>query len=125
MKKELAAVALLLLLIAATIWNVHDLGKRCEALDSNVAHAQEQYREGAAAGAMQTLADARAVWDSMDRYAHAMLPHDAVESVTETFDAAASALSVGDIAAETQLQLLRTRILNLSEGEHATLGNVF
>lgn len=125
MKKELAAAALLLLLVAAAIWNVHYLGARCEALDSAVARAQEQYLAGAADGAMQTLEDARADWDSMDRYAHIMLPHNAVESVTETFDAAKSALSAGDIAAETQLCLLRARIANLGESEHAALGNVF
>lgn len=125
MKKELAAAALLLLLVAAATWNVHYLGARCEALDSAVAQAQEQYLAGATTDAMQTLASARADWDTMDRYAHTMLPHDAVESVTETFDAATSALSAGDITAETQLHLLRTRIANLGESEHAALGNVF
>lgn len=125
MKKELAAAALLLLLVATAIWNVHYLGARCTALDSAVARAQEQYHTGSMGEAMQALKDARADWDSMDLYAHAMLPHDAVEAVTETFDAATSALSAGDIAAETQLCLLRTRIANLGESEHAALGNVF
>lgn len=125
MKKELTAAALLLLLVAAAIWNVHYLGARCEALDSTVARAQEQYHAGATGNAIQALEDARADWDRMDRYAHVMLPHDVVESVTETFDAVKSALSAGDIAAETQLCLLRTRIANLGESEHAALGNVF
>lgn len=125
MKKELAAAALLLLLVAAAIWNVHYLATRCEALDSAVAYAQEQHRTGADSDALQALADARADWDSMDRYAHTMLPHSAVESVTETFDAVQSALISGDIAAEMQFHLLRTRIANLGESEHASLGNVF
>lgn len=125
MKKELAAIALLLILAATAIWNVHYLGARCEALDSAVARAQEQYLAGTADDAMQALEDARKEWDSMDCYAHIMLPHDAVESVTETFDAAKSTISAGDIAAETQLHLLRTRIANLGESEHAALGNVF
>lgn len=125
MKKELAAAALLVLLAVCAIWNVHYLDARCDALDSAVADAQEQYLAGSPDAAVQALMAARESWDSMDRYAHIMLPHDAVESVTETFDAANAALSAGDIAAEMQLRLLRTRIANLGESEHAALGNVF
>ncbi len=125
MKKELAAAALLLLLAAAAIWNVHYLAARCDSIDSAVAHAQSQYLSGDGSAAAQALTDARSDWDSMDRYAHIMLPHSAVESVTETFDAAKAALSAGDPAAEAQLLLLRTRIANLGESERAALGNVF
>lgn len=124
MKKELAAGALLLLLAAAAIWNVRYLDRACGALTQRVAEAQAQYAAGAPGQAAEALRGAMDDWDAMDRYAHVLLQHDAVQSVTETFYAALDALNAGDPAAAAQMDLLRLRIENISESEHAALGNV-
>lgn len=125
MKKELAAGALLLLLIAAAIWNVHALDARCAALDALVTRAETCWDAGDDAGAAAALQQAGAGWQRMRAYARAVLPHDATDALTEAFDEAQSAVHAADDAAAQQLHLLHVRIAALTEGEHVSPQSIF
>ncbi len=85
MKKELVALALLLLILAGNVWNQNRLETLASGLDALVAEAYDSARSGRWQRAAEAAQEAEKRWTDADPYTHIFIRHTDIDALTAAF----------------------------------------
>ena len=125
MKRELAALSLLLLLILAAIGNLH----RADALVDRVEHsldlAEQAAQEGDFGAALSHLEAGKRCWNSRESYTQVFFRHPDLDALQDAFSQLEQALRQQDESWPAMLTLLRYHLRMLDQMEHLSWGTVF
>lgn len=126
MKRELAAAAVLILLLAGSWWNLKYLrdftGGFSEALDLSRAYCEAGQFELAE----QELEKAAQDWLGADGYTHIFIRHSEIDSTTDAFFELMSDVRSGDAqSASGAYEKLAAHLNSLYTMERVTLGSIF
>lgn len=126
MKRELAAAAVLILLLAGSWWNLKYLrdftGGLCETLDLSRAYCEAGQFELAE----QELEKAAQDWLGADGYTHIFIRHSEIDSTTDAFFELMSDVRSGDAqSASGAYEKLAAHLDSLYTMERVTLGSIF
>lgn len=126
MKKELIAAALLLLVFAGTLFNIHINDSLMTELDDMVTLAYSRAQNGDWAGAQDELKAACDRWFSLDGYTHIFIRHSEIGGTTEAFCSMLSSVCAedeGDLCGS--YNLLHAQLMSLIGMEHISIGSIF
>ena len=115
MKKELFALALLLLILVGNVWNQHRLETLTSSLDTLVEEAYASARNGLWQQAAHAAQEAEAQWTDADLYTHIFIRHTDIDALTAAFCDCR-----GAIAGRDEGDILGS-FLRLSAGLHSLL----
>ena len=125
MKRELAAAALLLLLIFGAAWNLH----RADALTLKVVNsldrAEQAARQGDYDSALLLLKEGQDVWNAQNGYTQVFFRHPDLNALQDAFAQAEQLLRQKDPSWPAMLSLLRYHLRMVDQMEHVTWGTVF
>ena len=125
MKKELIAGALLLLILAVSLFNIHYINSSMDSLSHQVKYAGQLVDKGQTEQAAQVLQESLEQWQSMDRYVHVMLRHDEIDPITDEYFALLDELDSGGDATSASFETLLSHFNELSEMESLSLSSIF
>jgi hypothetical protein len=125
MKRELAAAALLLLLITGAVWNVHSADRLTETVERSLHRAELAARRGDYGSAMTALENGMQVWDAHGTYTRIFFRHPDLDAIQDAFHGLEERFLQEDPAWPAALDLLRSHLSTVDEMEHVTLGTVF
>ncbi len=125
MKKELCAIALLLLLLAGVLINIRVNESIVTSLIDEVDASYESLRNGDPGSACRRLDSAIARWLALDGYTHIFIRHSEINSTTGAFYQLRSDMLGGADAAAGSYGLLRETLLSLMTMEQLSPGSVF
>lgn len=125
MKKELVAVAILVLILAASLINISFVDSRMGGLSSQVKQAGRLVDEGRTDEASALLGDSLREWKSLDGYVHIMLRHDEIDPITDEYYALLDELRSGGDATSASFETLINRLNGLADMERLSLASVF
>ena len=124
MNRELAAGALLLLLIAGAWWNIHAVdtltGDILAGLDASQA-AEEQGKHLAAQAALEK---ALTRWLEADSYTHIFIRHAEIDSTADAFYELQSQLLSGEGDSSAAYDKLRYHLDSIQRMEHPSFGSI-
>lgn len=125
MKRELAAGALLLLLIIGSIWNILYLDRFIEELDAMLNQAEYAAQNGDwdTARSFASLATRR--WNAADDYTHIFIRHPEIDSTADAFYELSQLLLQEDEGFEAAFGKLRYHLYSIKGMEHPSLGSIF
>lgn len=127
MKKELCAMALLLLLAAGAVINL----RRVENLTAELAALADRAEYAAANGDYETarviMSDAIALWEKNDIYTHIFISHAETDTAADCFFEAAGVIGDGAEPEEIRAAFdkLRYHLDSLTDMERVTLESIF
>ena len=96
MKKEWCAAGIILLLIAGSIWNVVHLQDLAGRITMHILSAETAQAEGQPEKARQELQLALEIWLDADGYTHVFIRHAEIDSTSDAFYEALTALAGGE-----------------------------
>ena len=126
MKKELFALALLLLILVGNVWNQHRLETLTSSLDTLVEEAYASARNGLWQQAAHAAQEAEAQWTDADLYTHIFIRHTDIDALNAAFCDYRGALAgrdEGDIIAS--YLRLTAGLRSLLAMEKLSAGSVF
>lgn len=126
MKKELFALALLLLILAGNLWNQHRLETLTSGLDALVEEAYASARNGHWQQAAQAALEAETRWTDADPYTHIFIRHTDIDALSAAFCDYRGALAgrdEGDILAS--YLRLTAGLRSLQGMETLSVGSIF
>ena len=85
MKRELAAAALLLLLIAGAVWHVHTADALNQTVERSLHRVELAARRGDFDAALTALENGRQVWDSHGTYTQIFFRHPDLDAIQDAF----------------------------------------
>ena len=85
MKKELVALALLLLILAGNVWNQHRLETLTSSLETLAEEAFASARKGHWQQAAEAAQEAEKRWTDADPYTHIFIRHTDIDALTAAF----------------------------------------
>lgn len=125
MKRELAAAALLLLLILGSCWNLH----RADALTQQVVNSLDRADQAARLGdydsALLLLKEGQDVWNAQSSYTQVFFRHPDLDALQDAFAQAEQLLRQKDSSWPAMFMLLRYHLKMVDQMEHITWGTVF
>ena len=125
MKREIVAAALLLLMFAASIFNISHLDRLVGAVEAELGTAERYAAEGDFTKSLAALDRARRSWDGARSYTHIFIRHPEIDAVSDAFHAAESELSGGNTqSAGAALRLLRYHLDSIREMEQLRPGSI-
>ena len=125
MKRELAAAALLLLLIAGAVWNLHSADRLNETVERSLHRAEVSARHGDYEAALTALENGRQVWDAHGTYTQIFFRHPDLDAIQDAFHGLEEHFLQEDPAWPAALGLLRYHLYTVDEMEHVTVGTGF
>ncbi len=125
MRRELAAAALLLLLIGGAVWNLRCADRLTGTVSDSLDRAEQAARQGDYESALAALEAAREHWDSRRAYTRVFFRHPDLDGIQNAFSALEQLLRQEDKAWPAAMKLLRYSLETVDEMEHVTLGTVF
>lgn len=96
MKKEMAALAVLLLLFAGSMYNYHYLENLTEEIRKNVVLSYESMTLGNTEKARESLESAIDRWQDAEGYTHIFIRHSEIDSTSEAMFTALSCIGEAD-----------------------------
>ena len=125
MKRELAALALLILLAALLLWNIRTLDELVGELESHVCRSSAALARGDREHAVSELETALSRWDASKDYAHIFIRSDEIDAVSDAFfELSAAVRGNGEQQKEAYLKLLY-HLDSIGEMEHLRPGSIF
>lgn len=126
MKRELAAAAVLLLLIGISVWNV----RKAESITGDIEIALCKSRTSAEQldfrQARQHLADALELWLGAEQYTHCFINHAQVTAASQAFFDLQETISQEDITAcIPSYNQLKYLLRSIRDTERPSLGSIF
>lgn len=125
MKREFAAMALLLLLILGSIWNL----RAADALVDQVAGSLDRTEQAALLGdyraALSHLEAGKRAWNARESYTHIVFRHPDLDALQDAFSQLELLLRQEDEAWPAMLTLLRYHLHMLDQMEHVSWGTIF
>ncbi len=126
MKKELAALALLLALIVGSLVNISYLQRFAGKLGDQVSLSRSALALGDRENAERMLRDAIDAWLHADGYTHIFIRHSEIDSTTDAFFDLLSQVGAGDPgSAQGAYEKVTAHLQSLVGMEKLTLGSIF
>lgn len=125
MKKELIAGALLILILAVALFNIHYINSSMDSLSQQVRQAGQLVDSGQTEKAAEVLQKSLEQWQNMDRYAHVMLRHDEIDPITDEYLALLDELDSGGDATSASFETLLSHFEEISDMESLSLSSIF
>lgn len=125
MKREIAALTLLLLLILGAIWNL----SAADALVDRVSHSLDLAEQAAQSGdydtALSHLEAGKLAWNARESYTQVFFRHPDLDALQDAFSQLEQLLRQEDRSWPAMLTLLRYHLHMLDQMEHLSWGTVF
>ena len=126
MKKEIAALALLLALFGGSLVNINYLQGFAGKLSDQVSLSRSALELGDTKNAETILRDAIDEWMHADGYTHIFIRHSEIDSTTDAFFELLSEVGAGDPkSAEGAYEKVTAHLQSLVGMEKLTLGSIF
>ena len=126
MKRELAAAAVLILLLAGSWWNLKYLRDFTGGLSETLDRSRAYCEAGQFELAEQELEKAAQDWLGADGYTHIFIRHSEIDSTTDAFFELMSDVRSGDAqSASGAYEKLAAHLDSLYTMERVTLGSIF
>ena len=126
MKREFAAAAVLILLLAGSWWNLRYLRDFTGGLGETLELSRAYCEAGQFELAEQELEKAAQAWLGADGYTHIFIRHSEIDSTTDAFFELMSDVRSGDAqSASGAYEKLAAHLDSLYTMERVTLGSIF
>ena len=126
MKKAAVAGALLLGMLAFSLWNIRYIDRLTDELTAGVELSRTRCREGNLSEAREVLGETRALWSDARGYTHIFIRHAEVDAAADAFCELLSALEgENGEGAEGAYERLLYHLRCIDEMEHVTWEAVF
>ena len=126
MKREIAALLLLGLLIAASVWSIYRAEALIDEVKEHVALSEKAVLAGDSDYASEQLEAAFRIWLAAKAYTQTLLRHPELDSTSDAFYAAMRELSAGEIRAVPPVyDQLRYHLDCIAGMEKVSWGTVF
>ena len=124
MKRELAAGALLLLLMAGAWWNIHAVDTLTREIMGDLDASQAAGAQGDHLAAQAALDKARNRWLEADSYTHIFIRHAEIDSIADAFYELQAHLLSGEGDSSAAYDKLRYHLDSIQRMEHPSLGSI-
>ena len=124
MKRELAAGALLLLLMAGAWWNIRAVDTLTGDILAGLDTSQAAEEQGDHLTAQAALAKALNRWLEADSYTHIFIRHAEIDSTADAFYELQAQLLAGEGDSSAASDKLRYHLDSIQRMEHPSLGSV-
>ena len=125
MNRELAAGALLLLLIAGAWWNIRAVDALTGELLAGLDASQAAEEQGKHLAAQEALDAALNRWLEADSYTHIFIRHAEIDSTADAFYELQSQLLSGEGDSSAAYDKLRYHLDSIQRMEHPSFGSIF
>lgn len=124
MKRELAAGALLLLLMAGAWWNIHAVDTLTGDILAGLDISQAAEEQGDHLTAQAALDKALNRWLEADSYTHIFIRHAEIDSTADAFYELQAQLLAGEGDSSAAFDKLRYHLDSIQRMEHPSLGSI-
>ena len=124
MKRELAAGALLLLLMAGAWWNIRAVDALTGDILAGLDTSQAAEEKGDYLAAQAALAKALNRWLEADSYTHIFIRHGEIDSTADAFYELQAQLLAGEGNSSAAFDKLRYQLDSIQRMEHPSLGSI-
>ena len=124
MKRELAAGALLLLLMAGAWWNIHAVDTLTGDILAGLDTSQAAEEQGDHLTAQAALAKALNRWLEADSYTHIFIRHAEIDSTADAFYELQAQLLAGEGDSSAAYDKLRYHLDSIQRMEHPSIGSI-
>ena len=124
MTRELAAGALLLLLMAGAWWNIHAVDTLTGDILAGLDTSQAAEEQGDHLTAQAALAKALNRWLEADSYTHIFIRHAEIDSTADAFYELQAQLLAGEGDSSAAYDKLRYHLDSIQRMEHPSLGSI-
>lgn len=124
MKRELAAGALLLLLMAGAWWNIRAVDRLTGELLAGLDASQAADEQGDHLAAQAALDKALNRWLEADSYTHIFIRHAEIDSTADAFYELQAQLLAGEGDSSAAYDKLRYHLDSIQRMEHPSLGSI-
>ena len=124
MKRELAAGALLLLLMAGAWWNIHAVDALTGEIMGDLDSSQAAEEQGRHTDAQAALDNALNRWLEADSYTHIFIRHAEIDATADAFYELQSQLLSGEGDSSAAYDKLRYHLDSIQRMEHPSLGSI-
>lgn len=125
MKLEISAIALLVLLFAASLWNTSYLERKMDDLISQIDEAEAVSNEGDFDDASAKIETALEHWLELDAYLQIFIREEEVDITTDVFyDLLGVVYDEDDTSTPAIFRKLREHLSSIARVEHLTLRNI-
>ena len=125
MKRELAAAALLLLLILGAAWNLRSADTLTRQVANSLDRAEQAARQGEYDKALLLLKEGQDVWNAQNIYTQVFFRHPDLDALQDAFAQAEQLLRQKDPSWPAMFMLLRYHLKMVNQMEHLSWGTVF
>ena len=126
MKKEIIALALLILLFSGSLYNISIMDNMVQTLEAQVDNSFNAARADDFKKASKLIDAAADDWLSRDGYTHIFIRHTEIDSTTDAFFEYISDIAAEDIGnAEGSYGMLMAHLDSLKTMEHISFGSIF
>ena len=126
MKKAVAAGVLMLLMFAASLWNIRYLDNFTDTLAQEIRLSRDYCRAAEYDAADSSLRRAMALWEGAEGYTHIFIRHAEIDAVTDAFYDILSLINAENKEeADGVYGRLLSHVQSIDEMEHISIGSVF
>ena len=125
MKRLIIGLAIVIALLAGSVWNARCLDESVNALLADAGTAEAFAEQGDFSQAARTLRSSMEEWEKLERRARVFIHHTQTDSVSDAYFEALDCLLSGDAGYKGSLERLRFHLSDLCEGEHVSWASVF
>ncbi len=126
MKKEIIALALLIALFAASLYNFHYLENMVSDIFDLASDSYERLNQGDTEGSKQKLEQAIAQWEEADGYTHIFIRHSEIDSTSDAMFETLGCITAEEVEeAEGAFRCLFYHLDSLVGMERISLGSIF
>ena len=126
MKREICALLLLAVLVAASVWNIHRADALIDEVKEHVALSEKAVLAGDNRYAAEQLKAAFRIWLAAKSYTQTMLRHSELDSTSDAFYSAMRELDAGEIrAVPAAYDQLRYHLDSIAGMERVGWGTIF
>lgn len=126
MKKEIIAAALLIILLAGSLYNITVVDRIMSGLKAEVNEAYESAQNGDFDSAKKHIDTAIGHWLALDGYTHVFIRHTEIDSATDAFfEMQADVYDENEKALQGTYGLLIAHLDSLMTIEQVRLGSIF
>ncbi|MGN0965487.1 MAG: DUF4363 family protein [Dysosmobacter sp.] len=124
MKKEIFALSLLLLLFAASLFNIWAFDRLCLDIAGQVSASAEAMEKGETDAAREHLNKALSTWLDADSYTHIFIRHPEIDSTADAFYELGQALEENSESCRAAYDKLLYHLESIRTMEHLRFGSI-
>lgn len=124
MKKEILALSLLLLLFAASLFNIRTFDRLCLDIAGQVSASAEAMEKGETDAAREHLNNALSTWLDADSYTHIFIRHPEIDSTADAFYELGQALEEKSESCRAAYDKLLYHLESIRTMEHLRFGSI-